>query len=251
MNRLDAGRNRQGPSNRPNNKRKRGQNGPENGPNRGVTGVRVIKAGPPPVDYTERYKPEYGCPLTSYVKEYFNDNQQTQADYKQKNEIRNWIEECLERFSLDYTCYIVGSTSNGFGTKSSDVDICLVVDHEREQVSKSETMKALKKTRSALRSCGHPGHDLELIPAKVPILRLHKKNIQIDINCNNLTGLRNTWLLNAYSAVSPKLKEPRIRPLAMFVKKIAKKCKINNPMEGTLSRYESSSYHIVPTTHSV
>lgn len=69
MNRLDAGRNRQGPSNRPNNKRKRGQNGPENGPNnRGVTGVRVIKAGPPPVDYTERYKPEYGCPLTSYVK---------------------------------------------------------------------------------------------------------------------------------------------------------------------------------------
>ena len=142
-------------------------------------------------------------------------------------------------------------------------------------MSKSETMKALKKTRSALRSCGHPGHDLELIPAKVPILRLHKKNIQIDINCNNLTGLRkvfrfqilkkfdrlsrfdclrssclelynnvfiwklqkrNTWLLNAYSAVSPKLKEPRIRPLAMFVKKIAKKCKINNPMEGTLSR---------------
>ena len=68
MNRLDAGRNRQGPSNRPNNKRKRGQNGPENGPNRGVTGVRVIKAGPPPIDYTERYKPEYGCPLTSYVK---------------------------------------------------------------------------------------------------------------------------------------------------------------------------------------
>ena len=68
MNRLDAGRNRQGPSNRPNNKRKRGQNGPENGPNRGVTGVRVIKAGPPPIDYTQRYKPEYGCPLTSYVK---------------------------------------------------------------------------------------------------------------------------------------------------------------------------------------
>ena len=67
----------------------------------------------------------------SPYKEYFNDNQQTQADYKQKNEIRNWIEECLERFSLDYTCYIVGSTSNGFGTKSSDVDICLVVDHEK------------------------------------------------------------------------------------------------------------------------
>ena len=60
-------------------------------------------------------------------------------------------------------------------------------------MSKSETMKALKKARSALRSCGHPGHDLELIPAKVPILRLHKKNIQIDINCNNLTGLRKVF----------------------------------------------------------
>ena len=62
---------------------------------------------------------------------------------------------------------------------------------------------------------------------------------------------RNTWLLNAYSAVSPKVKEPRIRPLAMFVKKIAKKCKINNPMEGTLSRYEFSLYHIVHMTHTI
>ena len=97
--------------------------------------------------------------------------------------------------------------------------------------------KALKQARTAIRHCGHSSADLELIPAKVPILRLHKNNIQIDLNVNNLTGLRNTWLLNAYSAASPKIRIDRIKPLAMFIKKIAKRCNINDPMSGTLSRY--------------
>ena len=98
-------------------------------------------------------------------------------------------------------------------------------------------MKSLRQARTALRHCGHNGADLEIIPAKVPILRLHKTCIQIDLNVNNLTGLRNTWLLNAYSAATNKIRVDRIKPLSMFIKKIAKKCQINNPMNGTLSRY--------------
>ena len=60
-------------------------------------------------------------------------------------------------------------------------------------------MRALKNCRRALQNNGFNQH-IELIPAKVPILRFRTNNVQIDINCNNLTGLRNTWLLNAYSA---------------------------------------------------
>jgi len=132
---------------------------------------------------------------------------------------------------------MVGSTSNGFGTRNSDVDICLVIDHNTEMVNKSESLRALKNCRKALRQYGRFQDFSELIPAKVPILRLNVRGVQIDINCNNLTGLRNTWLLNAYSASGRQINDPRVKPLAMFIKKICKKLTINDASEGTLTSY--------------
>lgn len=42
---------------------------------------------------------------------------------------------------------------------------------------------------------------LELIQAKVPILKFHDSNrdLEIDLNCNNPVGIRNTHLLYCYS----------------------------------------------------
>ena len=68
MPRLDGGR---GPRQKKNNR----QN---------VTGVRLGRGGPPAVDYSENYTPVKGCPLTYYIQEYYNDNQQKRTDYKQK-----------------------------------------------------------------------------------------------------------------------------------------------------------------------
>lgn len=43
--------------------------------------------------------------------------------------------------------------------------------------------------------------DLELIQAKVPILKFRdkKNNLEVDLNCNNAVGIRNTHLLHCYS----------------------------------------------------
>ena len=71
------------------------------------------------------------CPLSHFVEQYYAENQQRGSDYQKKDEIRDWIEESCSKSGFDYTCYMVGSTSNGFGTAQSDVDICLVVDHQR------------------------------------------------------------------------------------------------------------------------
>ena len=110
-----------------------------------MTGVTYRPPEPPPINYMEGYEPKYGCPLSYYIQAYYDDNQQTPEDYKNKDEIRNWIEglrkylfcgnevfkDCFAKFGFDYTCYIVGSTSNGFGTNKSDVDICLVINHDQ------------------------------------------------------------------------------------------------------------------------
>ena len=71
------------------------------------------------------------CPLSAYIEDFYDQHQQTAQDFKIKNNLREWIENCLERAGYNYTCYIVGSTSNGFGTNASDVDICLVINHEK------------------------------------------------------------------------------------------------------------------------
>ena len=46
-----------------------------------------------------------------------------------------------------------------------------------------------------------PDYRIELIRAKVPILRFLSVStgIQVDLNCNNLVGIRNTHLLQCYS----------------------------------------------------
>ena len=71
------------------------------------------------------------CPLSHFIEDYYEKHQQRSADYNKKNNLRDWIEESMAKAGCDYTCYIVGSTSNGFGTAQSDVDICLVVNHNK------------------------------------------------------------------------------------------------------------------------
>ena len=64
--------------------RGRGQKNRGQGRRGQVTGVTIVEPGPPPVDYTKKYEPAQGCPLTAYIKEYYDDNQQKGTDYKQK-----------------------------------------------------------------------------------------------------------------------------------------------------------------------
>lgn len=48
---------------------------------------------------------------------------------------------------------------------------------------------------------GTDGLDAELIQAKVPILKFRdaRNGLQIDLNCNNVVGIRNTNLLYGFS----------------------------------------------------
>jgi poly(A) RNA polymerase GLD2 len=127
-----------------------------------------------------------------------------------------------QRGNTKWGLFLVGSTISGFGSDSSDIDMCLVMkdnhnDRLDPRIEAMTTLHALQiflqnsmsKTRNSLRlrrvsslflSPG-PFQNFSLINAKVPILRFRdaSNKIEIDLNYNNCIGVRNTHLLNSYA----------------------------------------------------
>lgn len=93
---------------------------------------------------------------------------------------------------------MVGSSLNGFGSKHSDMDVCLLVNnHQKSAVDiLSDVCKRLDKMKDLV-LCQN------LITARVPILRVQFRppnaDIQMDLNTNNPVGIRNTHLLYYYA----------------------------------------------------
>lgn len=75
---------------------------------------------------------------------------------------------------------------------------------------------------------------VELICAKVPILKFHdtNRNLDVDLNCNNSVGIRNTHLLHCYASL-----DWRVRALVLVVKMWARSNNINDAKTMTISSY--------------
>ncbi|PSN42330.1 hypothetical protein C0J52_20133 [Blattella germanica] len=131
-----------------------------------------------------------------------------------------------------YGLFLVGSTMNGFGSDSSDVDMCLLVRHA-EMDQRNEAVGHLEQILKYLRRCDLVEQP-ELIQAKVPILKFRDTRycLEVDLNCNNAVGIRNTHLLYCYSKM-----DWRVRPLVLIVKLWAHKHNINDAKNMTISSY--------------
>lgn len=75
---------------------------------------------------------------------------------------------------------------------------------------------------------------MNLILAKVPILKLKSSEygFEVDLNCNNAVGIRNTHLMNCYAQL-----DWRVRPLVLIVKLWAQANNINDAKNKTISSY--------------
>nr|CAD7443656.1 unnamed protein product [Timema bartmani] len=139
------------------------------------------------------------------------------------------IESAYPRYGL----YLVGSTISGFGSDNSDVDMCLLVRHT-EMDQRSEAVGHLEELLMCLRRCDFVTQP-ELIQAKVPILKFrdHRRGLDVDLNCNNSVGIRNTHLLHCYAQPV----DWRVRPLVLVVKLWAHRHNINDAKNMTISSY--------------
>lgn len=76
--------------------------------------------------------------------------------------------------------------------------------------------------------------DVQMISARVPLLKFRDQEtgIVVDLNSQNIVGIKNTRLLKAYSE-----SDPRVAPLILAVKRWARSNDINSAHRKTLSSY--------------
>ncbi|KAL7639026.1 UNVERIFIED_CONTAM: hypothetical protein RMT77_010560 [Armadillidium vulgare] len=170
--------------------------------------------------------------LSHQVWSMFNKHQQLDCTFRAKMELRQRISHVIWNVLPMCRLFVVGSSLSGFGANSSDVDMCLMVT-PRDLDQRNEAQAVLRLLQRELNNCGFV-EKMELITAKVPILKFRdlRTKIDVDLNCNNSVGIRNTHLLNAYSQL-----DWRVRPLVLVVKLWAQHHHINNAKDMTISSY--------------
>ena len=162
---------------------------------------------------------------------HFHRNQQERRLLEKKIDLWKGLYQELHT-QMDCGLFVTGSTFNGFGGAGCDFDLCLFPTGpsiaDKQWLSKTRTLFQ-KKCRHLIRG------RIELIAAKVPILKFNTGGLEVDLSVNNPVAARNTHLLYCYSQL-----DPRVRPLVLAVKYWAKKNQINEARFQTLSSYTLS-----------
>ncbi|TNM89453.1 hypothetical protein fugu_003687 [Takifugu bimaculatus] len=210
---------------------------PPNQPDRAVAGSSRL-------DYDRYYSSPYSRPhppesptssqiyakdkLSDQIVELFEACRQQPSDLARKEMCRSRLQQDINRVYAVARLYLTGSSMNELGCRSSDADLCLVIQGKCEQSCFTPSQsKRFKYVTMYIEKT-------QLIRAKVPILRFREKgsNLEFDLNVNNTVGIRNTFLLRAYSYA-----DQRIKPMILVVKKWARHHQINDASKGTLSSY--------------
>ncbi|KAM6227733.1 poly(A) RNA polymerase GLD2 isoform 1-T3 [Spheniscus humboldti] len=172
--------------------------------------------------------------LSQQVLELFQACQQQTYDLNRKELCRTELQREIQRIFPQSRLFLVGSSLNGFGTRSSDGDLCLVVKEEPvNQKTEARHILSLVQKLFSTKLSSYIERP-QLIRAKVPIVKFRDKVscVEFDLNVNNVVGIRNTFLLRTYAYI-----ENRVRPLVLVVKKWASFHDINDASRGTLSSY--------------
>ncbi|XP_030028326.2 poly(A) RNA polymerase gld-2 homolog B [Manduca sexta] len=169
--------------------------------------------------------------LSQEIWDKFVKSQQTEETFRKKMNLWRYLYITIKSIFPRYGLYVVGSTMSGFGLESSDMDLCLHVRAHAHVEPRTHALLHLNYILGYIRSFD-PG--AELIQAKVPILKFRdvRNGLQVDLNCNNVVGIRNTDLLHCFSRM-----DWRVRPLVALMKLWAQAHNINDARQRTLSSY--------------
>ncbi|KAF6729794.1 Poly(A) RNA polymerase GLD2 [Oryzias melastigma] len=196
------------------------------GPSRPVSTPHQGQSVPESYNELQTYARDH---LSRQMVELFEACQQQPGDLERKEIFRAQLQEDIQSIFSAARLYLTGSSMNGLGCRSSDADLCLVINGDK----KHEPLSVLSRLRKLFRTLSYV-EGTSLIRAKVPILKFKEKgsDLEFDLNINNTVGIRNTFLLRSYAQA-----DPRVRPMILVVKKWACHQQINDASKGTLSSY--------------
>ncbi|XP_052748029.1 poly(A) RNA polymerase gld-2-like isoform X2 [Galleria mellonella] len=140
--------------------------------------------------------------LSQEIWDKFVKSQQTEETFRRKMNLWKYLYVNIRNIFPRYGLYVVGSTMSGFALDSSDMDLCLYVRPLDHLEPRAHALLHLNYILTYIKSFDPADFGLaELIQAKVPILKLRdpRNGLQVDLNCNNLVGIKNTTLLNNFS----------------------------------------------------
>ncbi|XP_028312416.1 poly(A) RNA polymerase GLD2 isoform X2 [Gouania willdenowi] len=191
--------------------------------------MQLRPAVPPPSDSHSWLQSCSTDRLSSEMLELFEACQQQSSDLVWKEVCRVQLQEDIRRLYPVARLYLTGSSMNGLGCRSSDADLCLVIEARK----KHDVVAALSELQKLFRTLSYIVK-ATVIRAKVPILKFKERSsgLEFDLNINNTVGIRNTFLLRSYAFA-----DLRVRPLILVIKKWARHMKINDASQGTLSSY--------------
>ncbi|CAH1992040.1 unnamed protein product [Acanthoscelides obtectus] len=170
--------------------------------------------------------------LSQAVWDVFASKAQNEKTYETKIALWKNIFLYIRKYLSNYGLFMVGSTMSGFGLDNSDIDMCLLTKpliHD----PRIDSLQHLNSIKTLLIKYGL-SVDPEVILAKVPILKFKDKEtgFEIDLNCNNSVGIRNTHMLHCYARL-----DWRVRPLVVAIKLWAQSNAINDAKNMTVSSY--------------
>lgn len=197
-------------------------------PSASSSGCSSIASSPsPPFMMIDRH-----MEISRNIIKFYDTNVQTNDLFTKKMQLRQAIYSIIKDVFPYCGLYVVGSSMNGFGGVKSDMDMCLMIC-QQEIDQHREAPEILRLIYRGLKKCAYIV-DLELIRAKVPILKFKDdiSGVECDLNVNNSVGIRNTHLLSFYSKA-----DWRVRPLVMMVKHWAKIQTIGDASRRTISSY--------------
>jgi len=197
-------------------------------PSASSSGCSSIASSPsPPFMMIDRH-----MEISRNIIKFYDMNVQTNKHFTKKMQLRQSIYSIIKDVFPYCGLYVVGSSMNGFGGVKSDMDVCLMIC-QQEIDQHREAPEILRLIHRGLKKCAYIV-DLELIRAKVPILKFKDdiSGVECDLNVNNSVGIRNTHLLSFYSKA-----DWRVRPLVMMVKHWAKIQTIGDASRRTISSY--------------
>ncbi|EDV45985.1 poly(A) RNA polymerase gld-2 homolog B [Drosophila erecta] len=212
--------------------------------------------------------------LSAEIWKRFRGAQQTHKKFKLKMRLWRYLYLWMHQPMFErYRICLVGSTITGFGTDTSDIDMCLLPEqgvhphqhqyhqHQHQHFHNEKRTEALiiLTLFNAVLKDTEVFQDFNLIEARVPILRFKDitNGIEVDLNFNNCVGIKNTYLLQLYAQM-----DWRTRPLVVIVKLWAQYHDINDAKRMTISSYSlvlmvlhylqhACVPHVLPCLHSL